>query len=300
MARRRAHVEEPEHENAERWLVSYADMITLLAALFIVLFAMSRLDLAKFAKFAHALNNSLGSGSTASNKPSVLDGSGDKPTQGGTGMLDGTSASSQTQASSAAATDTPNPDESFDKTLADKLSPTSATGKERQALTAIQQQIYQSLVAAGLGNAVTFRLDDRGLVVQIVTDHVLFNSGSAALQTEGEAILNGLAAPLTAQTHRVEVDGYTDSQPIHSGIYPSNDALSFARATSVVRYLVDADGFPAPRISAVGYGEQNPVAPNDTRDGRAKNRRVEIVILADPTATASTGSTTAAGSTTSQ
>jgi chemotaxis protein MotB len=292
MARRRAHHEEEEHENAERWLVSYADMITLLAALFIVLFAMSRLDLAKFQKFAHALNSSLGNGSAASNKPSVLDGSGDKPTQGGTGMLDGTSASSQTRSSSAAATDTPNPDQSFDQAINDKLSPTSKTGKERQALTAIQNQIAQSLAAAGLGNDVTFRLDDRGLVVQIVTDHVLFTSGSASLQTEGQAILNGLAAPLAAQTHRVEVDGYTDNRPIHSSLYPSNDALSFARATSVVRYLVTADGFPVSRISAVGWGEQNPVAPNDAPAGRAKNRRVEIVVLADPTATASSSTST--------
>ena len=142
MSRRRAHhPHEEEHENAERWLVSYADMITLLAALFIVLFAMSRLDLAKFQKFAGALNSSLGGGTAASQKPSVLDGSGDKPTQGGTGMLDGTSAQSKSQSSAAAATDTPNPDQSFDQQLADKLSATSATGKVRQELTQIQQQI---------------------------------------------------------------------------------------------------------------------------------------------------------------
>jgi len=289
MSRRRVHHEEEEHENAERWLVSYADMITLLAALFIVLFAMSRIDLAKFQKFAHALNSSLGSGSAATAKPSILDGSGDKPTQGGTGMLDGTSASSQTQSSSAAATDTPNPDQTFDQSINDKLSATSATGKERQALTAIQEQLTQSLAAAGLANDVTFRLDDRGLVVQIVTDHVLFGSGSASLQSEGAAILNGLAAPLAAQSHRVEVDGYTDSQPIRAGgTYASNDALSFARATSVLRHLVDANGFSGSRISAVGWGEQNPVAPNENAAGRAKNRRVEIVILADPTASQST------------
>src|SRR5690242_3142691 len=151
MARRRAqHAHEEEHENHERWLVSYADMITLLAALFIVLFAMSRLDLAKFEKFAHALNSSLGSGTSASNKPSVLDGSGDKPTEGGSGMLDGTAASSQANSSSATATDTPNPDQSFDQQLANKLSATSAEGKLRQALTKIQQELTASLTAAGL------------------------------------------------------------------------------------------------------------------------------------------------------
>jgi chemotaxis protein MotB len=289
MARRRAqHAHEEEHENHERWLVSYADMITLLAALFIVLFAMSRLDLAKFEKFANALNSSLGSGTAASQKPSVLDGSGDKPTQGGTGMLDGTSAQSNSKSSSAAATDTPNPDQTFDQQLADKLSPSSATGRVRQELTQIQEQIAASLAASGLGAGVSFRLDDRGLVVQIVSDHVLFESGSAALRGEGQAILNGLAAPLTAQDHRVEVDGYTDSRPIHSALYPSNDALSFARATSVLRFLVDGDGFPGARISAVGFADQHPVAPNDTAAGRAKNRRVEIVILASANASDAT------------
>jgi|SRR5581483_9887512 len=289
MARRRAqHAHEEEHENAERWLVSYADMITLLAALFIVLFAMSRLDLVKFQKFAHALNSSLGSGSTVSDKPSVLDGSGDKPTQGGSGMLDGTAAASQAKSSSAAATDTPNPDQSFDQQLADKLSPSSSTGKVRQELTQIQLQLSQSLTAAGLGAGVSFRLDDRGLVVAIVSDHVLFESGSAALRPEGQAILNGLAGPLRDQDHPIEVDGYTDSRPIHSVLYPSNDALSFARATSVLRYLVDRDGFPTARVSAMGFGEQHPVATNDTAAGRARNRRVEIVILAKATGTSGT------------
>jgi chemotaxis protein MotB len=266
-------------------------MITLLAALFIVLFAMSRLDLAKFEKFAHALNSSLGSGTTASNKPSVLDGSGDKPTQGGTGMLDGTSSSSQTSSSSAAATDTPNPDESFDQQLANKLSPTSSEGKLRQALTQIQRELTASLTAAGLAGDVSYKLTDRGLVVEILSDKVLFTSGSAVLQSEGAAVLDRLAGPLAAQKNPIEIDGYTDSRPIHNSAYASNDALSFARATSVLRHFVDADRFPSGRISAIGFGEQDPVAPNNTATGRAQNRRVEIVVLASVASEQSGGAT---------
>jgi len=125
---------------------------------------------------------------------------------------------------------------------------------------------------------VTFRREDRGLVVTVVTDQVLFAAGSAELADEGNAILAVIAAPLQGVPNHITVEGHTDSRPISTPRYPSNWELSTDRATTVLRYLVSALNVPGSRISAAGYADTRNIADNATPEGRAQNRRVEIVI----------------------
>ncbi|HEY7135154.1 MAG TPA: flagellar motor protein MotB [Acidimicrobiia bacterium] len=272
MARRRKAAEEPEHENMERWLVSYADMITLLAALFIVLFAMSSIDLAKFQKFAHALNSSLGGGGGAA-ASNVLPAGGKSAIQGGNGFFDGLSAGQQQEASQA---------------LLDKENAQKQAEATRKSLLETQSQIEAKLQAAGLGNSVHFRLDPRGLVINIVTDGVLFDSGSAQLRPDGQSVLDQLAPALNALPEPLSIEGHTDNVPIGpGGAYPSNWELSTARATSVLRYLIDSHGLNPARLTAAGYADQRPLVPNTDDAGRATNRRVEIVVIAPSASSAS-------------
>ena len=131
----------------------------------------------------------------------------------------------------------------------------------------------------GVGEAITFRREERGLVVSIVTDDVLFAPGSAELQASGSKALDAVAAALLALENPIAIEGHTDDVPISTGRYPSNWELSTARAGAVLRYLVDHHGLPAQRMIAGGYAEQRPLAPNDSVDGRSRNRRVAVAVL---------------------
>jgi chemotaxis protein MotB len=123
------------------------------------------------------------------------------------------------------------------------------------------------------------RVDDQGLVV-VATEGLLFGSGSAGLEPSGTAAIDAIAEPLLALTQPIRIEGHTDNTPISSSVFPSNWELSTARASSVLRYLVERYQFPTDRVSAAGYGDTRPVGDNATPEGRAANRRVEIVVQA--------------------
>ena len=135
--------------------------------------------------------------------------------------------------------------------------------------------------ARGLADAVGFRFENRGLVVTIITDQVLFDESSADLQPVGIEILELVAEVLRATPNNISIEGHTDSRPISSGRYPSNWELSTARATSVLRHLTENTGFDPTRLSAAGYADTRPLASNDTPEGAARNRRVEVVVTSD-------------------
>ncbi|HZI37458.1 MAG TPA: flagellar motor protein MotB, partial [Acidimicrobiia bacterium] len=132
----------------------------------------------------------------------------------------------------------------------------------------------------GLGATVKFRLESRGLVVTIVSDRVLFEPGQADLRHEGREVVDKLAAAIGRLPNKLAVEGHTDNVPI-SGRYASNWELSTARATTVLRELIERHGISPSRLSAAGYADERPLGTNDTVDGRAANRRVELVVLAD-------------------
>ncbi|MCU1380327.1 MAG: OmpA/MotB domain protein [Acidimicrobiales bacterium] len=267
--RRRDH--EEEHENEERWLLTYADMITLLMVLFIVLFSIGQLDLKKFQQLSSGLAASFG---TAQNVA----------LNGGTGVLDGG--------------DSPLDAETAAKVLQEQQ---AAAAEAQRQLQETADKVKETLAGQGLGDKVTFRFEDRGLVLQIVTDDVLFDLGKAELRPQGRAVLDGLAGALKTVPNKLSVEGHTDNRPISGFPFASNWELSTFRATTVLRYLVEQKGLDKKRIGAAGYGEEQPLVPNDTLEHQAKNRRVEIVVLAPtqvvrvPASITSTTSTTDGG-----
>jgi chemotaxis protein MotB len=249
--RRRHHEEEhEEHENHERWLITYADMITLLMVLFIVLFSISQVDLAKFEKFKAGLSE-FGNGETS--LVELKNG----------GLLSEPQLTRLTQAEEA---------------LNEKEASDGAAAQEQATLRQAQEQIASELKLAGLESAARFRLEPRGLVVTIVTDRVLFAPGSADLTGDGQAVLDVVSKAVAPLPNRLSIEGHTDSTPISTDRFPSNWELSTARATSVLRALVSGHRITAGRLSAAGYADQRPIATNANAEGRALNRRVEIVV----------------------
>jgi chemotaxis protein MotB len=174
--------------------------------------------------------------------------------------------------------------------------------QEQLTLGDARQQIEAALKAKGLQNSVSFAVTSRGLVVSIVTDQVLFDTGKADLKPVGQQVLDAVAPALRNLPNDVSVEGHTDNVPINGGPFASNWELSAVRATTVVRYLVGTDGLRANRMSATGFADTKPVVPNDSPAHQAQNRRVDVVVLsaligdAGTSATAPPGQSAAGGS----
>jgi chemotaxis protein MotB len=264
MAARRRHVEEHEEEGGmERWLLTYADMITLLMVLFIVLFSIGQLDLQKFQELREGLAESFGT-------PTPVIGS---DAQGSSGVLDGGLQASGDGLGS-------EQEERFQATLEQLMQQNVEIREDIEALQETAEQVQGTLEGQGLGDQVTYRLEPRGLVLNIVSDDVLFDSGRADLKPEGQLVLDGIANALKSVPNDVTVEGHTDNRPLNGGFpYPTNWELSTGRATAVVRYFVEQRGIDPTKISGTGYGEYHPLVPNDNVINQARNRRVEIVVL---------------------
>jgi chemotaxis protein MotB len=276
--RRHKKHEEEEHENHERWLVSYADMVTLLMCLFIVLFAMSQIDKAKFAQLASGLSESFGAPISAlpgtTPEGSVLDGL--------PGAVDIASALP--------------PEETVDQAEVDKAAAQAAlqrsqrvaaeAAKAYEDMTVAEKKIDAALTAAGFADAARYEIDERGLVVHIVADQVLFDAEQAVLRPEGRAILDAVAPTLTGLPNVLRVEGHANHLPVTpGGPWPSNWELSSYRASTVLRYLA-GDGVPEPRMSATGYSSTRPLVPITDPTAITVNRRVDIVVLSTASAEA--------------
>lgn len=281
-----AHHEEEheEHVNHEAWVIPYADMLTLLMALFLMLWATSNSDQAKFAALAESLHEAFGNG-TGESPPAIL--------SGGPGVFDGQESGvtggdldlvpkrpDATELTRAALTgdvgSTP-----AEQALQREMARAEAEARESAALNSVQHLITERAEQAGVIDSIGFRREARGLVVTVVADPVLFESGSADLRPVGRTIVSTVTDALRQVPNDVMVEGHTDNVAINTAQFPSNWELSSQRGTSVLRYMVDGLRFDANRIASAGYGETRAVAPNDSAEGRASNRRVEIVILAD-------------------
>ncbi len=270
--KRRVHEEEhEEHENHERWLVSYADMMTLLMVLFIVMFAVSQVDQKKFA----ALKVGLAAGFGA--PVAILHGGDAMLDPGGAIAPDSVNLAGSAEGETLTANE--NPQVSPEK-VAEIVRSTSkaAAAQEAANLKQAQEDLKKALEAAGLPKSATFRIDERGLVVTIATDQVLFDSGSASLRWKGKQILDALTPTLVKLPNKISVDGHTNSIPINTDRYPTNWELSTDRATGVLRYL--AAKLPVARMSATGFADTRPLKPGTSNAALTANRRVEIVVLA--------------------
>ena len=260
-----------DHENLERWMVSYADFITLLFAFFVVMYAISSINEGKYRVLSDALVAAfrepqkrvdpiqLGEITHSSTTQSTVD-IVERPRIAGMPVT---------------IVKTTGPDMQ-ENTAEEAMDEDSRKARNIVKIAEAVSRALQQLVDQGLVNV---RSGDQWLEVEI-KDSVLYPSGSARLQPEAVPILHKVAEILRPFSNPIRVEGFTDNMPIDTLMYPSNWELSGARAASVVR-LFATEGIDPKRLSALGYGEFRPVATNATAEGRAQNRRVVLVVLAD-------------------
>src|SRR3954468_20388720 len=234
----------------ERWLLTYADMITLLLALFIVLWSISSVNISKYAALKQSLAQAF-SGKVLQGSSGVLD--------GGPGPLNpqGTQVENvDAQSSSSASTSLPTPN-SIAQTIREQINQ-AVSQKELDNLRRVEAQIKAAAKKLGLSGVIRTSIDERGLVVRLLTDKVLFDSGQAVLQPRALPLLDGIGRILARNdmTNPVRVEGNTDNVPISTAQFPSNWELSAARATAVLEVLA-GKGFPQKRLSVAGYAAEN-------------------------------------------
>ncbi len=256
---RKRHMEQ-DPDIHERWMVSYADFITLLFAFFVVMYAISISKEGSLSVMSDSIERAFSpqdarKATSADNSLNIID------LNGGEGVLEGHESPSP-------------PVPEISESMA-KLQELATQGVMKPVVDEVEKAL-ESLIEEG---GVSITSDD--LWVQIdIESNLLFESGFAQLNNNVTSTMRSLARVLEQFPHNIQVEGYTDNIPIQNEIYPSNWELSAARSASVV-HLFAQSGVDPRRLSAVGFGEFRPVAKNDTPQGRAKNRRVVIVVLAD-------------------
>ena len=237
MARR--HYEE-EHDNHERWLVSYADFITLLFAFFVVMYAISSVNEQKYREFSQsvmaAFTNTSPQVSPVRPPPAILP-----------------------------------------RTSLRQRNAEAALRREKEQMTSIARDILKVLAPLVHQGKVRVTQTPRGISVEINAS-VLFAPGEALLSPESVQALTAVAQVLRRDRHALQVEGHTDNVPISTAAFPSNWELSSVRASSVVRLFLE-NGIAEKRMVAVGHGANEPLESNDTAEGRQRNRRVQLVIL---------------------
>ena len=243
---------EEEHENHERWLVSYADFITLLFAFFVVMYAVSRVDNKRLIQAAESIRWAMHfSGTGGTNALPIFEG---PPSEGGGPALTAGGA--------------------------------SALERQRQAIEMLRKRIERRIrpfveERPGPAAAVTVTVEGRRLAVRLAATE-LFDPGQAALRPQSLAVVDAIADELVSLERLIRVEGHTDETPLTSGRFRNNWELSAARAATVVTYLEGAHGARADLLAAVGLGSSPPFDPGDDALARERNRRVELVVELDP------------------
>ncbi|MGB9679633.1 MAG: OmpA/MotB family protein [Thermoanaerobacteraceae bacterium] len=222
-------LEDESKENKERWLLTYADMITLLLIFFIVMYTISNINAQKFSQVASSLSKTF------------------------TGT---------------------------DYIIGDYSGKSIVPGnmEKKSNLGDVQNQVNAFIKENNLQGMVSDYIDERGLVISL-QDSLLFDLGSADVHQDEKQVLVKIGTMLKDLPNQIRIEGFTDNLPIHNNKFDSNWELSVIRATNVLKILIQDSGISPNRISAIGYGEFRPVAPNDTEDNRKLNRRVDIVIM---------------------
>ena len=248
MSRRRKKQE--EHVNLDRWLVSYADFITLLFAFFVVMYSISSVNEGKYRVLSDTLNNVFQS----------------RPTSATPIEFDGALQEQPTTVEDPELIDISVPEN--DKNL---------TPPENPELESLSKEISKAVQPLINDDLITIKKSDFWLEIDIKSS-ILFGSGDARLSEDAEDILASIALLIKDYPNDVQVEGFTDNVPIKTKFFPSNWELSSSRAASVV-HLFEEEGVDPKRMQAIGYGEHRPRAENLTEEGRNTNRRVNLVIL---------------------
>jgi len=242
MRKAKAHHEE-EHENAERWLLTYADLITLLLAVFVVLYSTAEQDTAKFKKVVGAMAKVFDT-----TKPQKY------------GPADGFGNSKELCISQG-----------------DTLDEQPAGGEQKTegTLESVQKSLSEE---KGLGKGLSTKMTEQGLVIN-VEEQLLFPSGRTDFKPGAEEVLSRLAVHLKTVPNPIKINGHTDNVPIKTRQFPSNWHLSSARAIKTAEFLILGEKLAMQRIHVAGYADTAPAADNGSPDGRSRNRRVELVLV---------------------
>jgi len=248
MARKKKH---QEHANHERWLVSYADFITLLFAFFTTLYAISVVDAQKVAKVANSMQEAFGTATFSEGSRKLSLDSGGLPPGGKLAIV------SPVNAKGAG----------------------GRGGQRKIVLPALKAQLEAATQANHLKD-VQILMDGRGLIIRLA-EIGFYDSGVSELKPEALIVVDLLAGVLANLENDIRIEGHTDNVPIRTSRYRSNWELSTARATTLVGHLINKHGFDPNRLSASGCGEFRPVADNDTPENRALNRHVDIIVMND-------------------
>jgi chemotaxis protein MotB len=270
MSKRKHKHHEEEHENHERWLVTYADMVTLLMVLFIVMFAMSTVEQKKF----NALKSGLAAGFGQST--SVLDGA--------SSILDEPGTSAVEPINPKAVQDNPTVQQAKDDAVAEarmreNQRAYAAAAAEADRLQGLEARVHRALAEQGLADDVRTQLDGRGLTVSLVSRHIVFEADLATLSPRGHQILATLAPVLHPLENDLLIEGHTNQAPGRPEYYASDWDLSSARAITVLRWLNEREGIAAQRLAAVGYGHVKPLVDPRKPGSQEVNKRVDIVVL---------------------
>ncbi len=239
----RGHAEDSHDEPDERWAVSYADMVTVLMCLFIVLFAVSNVDKTKFELLANSLAT----------------GFGQEEKDGGADTTEGMVLP---------------PEMADDDGVVDL---TARAQAELESLEALRERMRAALAAQGLQDTVDFVIDDRGLKVGLIGAETFFADNSTALSGKADAVLDAIGDVLGGVGNQVSVEGHADHR-LAADPFPTNWELSGGRATQVARFLVEHEGLAGARVRATAFSDTRPLAQGDSPEALASNRRVDIVV----------------------
>lgn len=274
-SRRRA-VHEEEHENHERWLVSYADMITVLMALFIVLYAMSQVDETKYEQLKEGLAVGFG------REQSILNGA--NPVSNAKGADDPGETTQKVILQQVPEGQRDQVVQAVDQLVseAERLRRSRAYGDaeaEVKRLVEIWKRMDEALRRRGLRGDVRASVDERGLVVSLVSQHVVFAPNVAELTERGLRVVDTVAPALKAVREPIEVDGHTNQEPVKPKYFPTDWELSTARAVHVLRLLDERHGLPAARLRATGFGHTKPLIDPAVEGSQRLNKRVDLIVL---------------------
>jgi chemotaxis protein MotB len=238
------------HVSHERWLVSYADFITLMFAFFVVLYASSQADKKKQAQVSQSINQAFKA----------------------LGLFQPASVATHSQSLSSSTDESVSP---VNIVLGEELAMPEETKKD---LTRLQHELQGKLSNQIAKHAVAMRLGRDGLVISL-REAGFYDSGSATPHADAMASIDSIASSLESVPYDIRIEGHTDNVPIHTGQFASNWELSTTRATQMAKIFIERYHFLPGRLSASGYAEFHPVASNDTPEGRGQNRRVDIIVL---------------------
>lgn len=267
-----------EEEGGEAWLLPYSDLMTLLLAVFIVLFAVSKIDEEKAKEIAEEFREGM-----MTEEKDIFSGDGKSIVDlfQEEGHEDINQDESSAEGDNEGDSSQDNTGTSKEETNISQEDLEKFLGKyELENLEELKADLDAIIEDEELSADMSISIDTRGLVISL-KNAVLFESGSADIKVENEDTLLRVAETINKLNNYIRIEGHTDNIPINTPVYPSNWELSTARAASVVRLFIDECDVSPEKVVAVGYGEYKPIADNSTKEGREKNRRIDIIVLSE-------------------